>query len=83
MANYKFKVGDLVIGNSRASTKYKITRTGTIWEVKGVSGDGTWITIDNNGENVGFCVSSEYFDLYRSSSRKKADNQPMFEGLNG
>lgn len=53
----KFKIGDKVIGNERASYRYVITCTGYVGTVTRI--DGNKITLDHN-----YIVDTEAFDLY-------------------
>lgn len=57
----KFSVGDVVIGNSRASNHYSITRTGWVGTVRDVSGNN--IQVFSQDGVCNYWVAAEYFDL--------------------
>ena len=75
----KFKVGDLVIGNERAASEYKLTRKGVICRVENVYSDDKTIDIrivespfdisDANKDKT-WSVSAECFDKYEKSISK-------------
>lgn len=61
----KFKVGDKVIGNREANSRYGITREGWIGEVTGVNGNTLQVRgEDRLGGVSNYEVEDEYFDLY-------------------
>ena len=57
----KFSVGDVVVGNSRASNHYSITQTGWVGTVRDVSGNNIHVFSQNDAGN--YWVEAEYFDL--------------------
>ena len=61
----KFKVGDKVIGNREANSRYGITREGWIGEVTGVNGNTLQVRgADRFGCITSYEVEDKYFDLY-------------------
>ena len=74
---HKFKVGDIVKGNSKSDEKYVVTNSNmTIGKVTHVSNDGDTITIEvlehknmtfSDGEEYG--VESKYFDLVEEAPK--------------
>ena len=74
---HKFKVGDIVKGNSKSDEKYIVTNSNmTMGKVTHVSNDGDTITIEvlehksmtfSDGEEYG--VKSKYFDLVEEATK--------------
>lgn len=60
--SYKFKVGDKVIGNKKATDRYCITREGWIGTVTSVN-KYDFTASKNNG--IEYCLHYEYFDKYK------------------
>ena len=57
----KFSVGDIVVGNSRASNHYSITRTGWVGTVRDISENN--IQVFSQDGVCNYWVEAEYFDL--------------------
>jgi hypothetical protein len=73
----KFKVGDLIIGNERADSEYKLTRKDVICAVEIAFPDGedmivrivkSPFDISDADMNKPYCVGTKYFDKYTGSN---------------
>ena len=69
---YEFKVGDQVIGNTKAD-KYTITRPGTVWIIDDPLPGTPFIRITNTAYHPEkFTVSRQCFDLYNDESETES-----------
>lgn len=59
----KFKIGDRVVGNSNASSRYAITISGWRGTVTNIHRDG-YITLDDT-----YTVEQDYFDLVSDKNK--------------
>ena len=67
----KFKVGDTVIGNEKASGRYSITGKGWKGTVTEITGVNHFEAVHFDLEDVHFDLEDEYFDLFKSSCTSK------------
>lgn len=81
----KFKVGDKVIGNSKANVRYRFTREGWIGrvvEVGNVSSDPEdGVVVQAVGGGAKFSVSSKCFDLYEGENPSKNPSEGKRRGF--
>lgn len=62
----KFKVGDHVIGNALATTRYMVTKEGWIGVVTEVGeGDGMFRAVDVSNHDSRFTLNDAYFNLFK------------------
>jgi len=76
----KFKVGDTVIGNSKASARYHITKTGYIGKVTYVHGDGTFALAGLGGKTWPM-LEEGCFDLHIQSYSEGDDTELFYTKL--
>jgi len=75
----KFKIGEVVIGNSEANKHYGITRTGWVGRVEGLSAGGKGMRVASLANGRGFNVEIAHFDLYDGYAEGSVIN--IWEGL--
>lgn len=71
-AKPKFKIGDKVIGNDKASKLYNITGKGYISEVVSINEDNSILKLTS-----GFYVSTECFDLYTEEKTEEKTEEEL------
>lgn len=78
-ATQKFNIGDIVIGNEAANSKYVVTRKGWIGKVVGIRQDNN-IQVEGKGFNdeiATFKVNSGCFDKYTTEYKSIAEDIKM------
>lgn len=77
----EFKVGDLVIGNAKASEKYGITKKGWKGCIECVNKRSRQIKVSGKGlygENVSFWVMADCFDLVYEAPQPAPEPEKPF-----